>query len=419
MESLISTAWDNNSRPSRKLNRASALFDAFGRLRVADVSPLFDSKLSLGKLPLYWDEVVSANASSLHVEVDSCVNMTVTANGAYAIRQTRQRWNYQPGRSQNILATFKASTAQGVTCRVGAFHGNYTAPYLPHDGIYFEVSNGIASCNIVKGTESGGVVGTQTAKQSEWNIDRLDGTGPSGYTADWSKAQILAIDFQWLGIGGVRFGIEVDSVIHYVHEFKHAGLVSSVYMHNGTQPIRYEIRSTGGTGTLMQICTSVSSEGGASKTGITAALDTDGILVNCPISVTTMLLALRIDPTNPDAQLLIEKVYSLNTAANTNYRWTLLFNPTITGGTPNWVNVAAGVPVQLWQNPGAVITLTGGLPLDSGYASRDTRQSNDTTNPSINPGISINGTPDIIALGIESIGGQSSCAGGIGIRHLV
>ena len=48
MESLFSTAWNNNSRPTRKLNRASALFDAFGRLRVADVSPLFDSKLSLG-----------------------------------------------------------------------------------------------------------------------------------------------------------------------------------------------------------------------------------------------------------------------------------------------------------------------------------------------------------------------------------
>lgn len=253
MESLISTAWDNNSRPSRKINRASALFDAFGRLRVSGIETIFDSKLSIGKLSLYWDEVVSANASSLHVEVDSCVNMTVTANGAYAIRQTRQRWNYLPGKSQNILMTFKMPTQQGVTARVGPFHGNYTAPHLPHDGIYFEVSDGIASCNIVKGTESGGVVGTEKALQSEWNIDRLDGTGPSGYVADWSKAQILSLDFQWLGVGGVRFGVEVDSVIHYVHEFKHAGLVESVYMHNGTQPIRYEVRSTGGTATASRI----------------------------------------------------------------------------------------------------------------------------------------------------------------------
>jgi hypothetical protein len=418
MNDMITTQWDNNSRPSPKLNRASALFDAFGRLRVSDVPPLFDSKLSLGKLPLYWDEAVSANASSLHVEVDSCVNLTVTANGAYAVRQTRQRWNYQPGRSQNILATFKASTAQGVTCRVGPFHGNFTAPYTPHDGIYFKVSNGIASCNIVKGTETGGVVSSQKALQSEWNIDRLDGTGPSGHVADWSKAQILAIDFQWLGIGGVRFGIEVYSVTHYVHEFKHAGIVESVYMHNGTQPIRYEIRSTGGTGTLMQICTSVSSEGGASKTGITTAVYTDGVLVSCPAGVIEMLLAIRIDPGNPDCQLLVEKAYSLNTAANTSYRWVILFNPVISG-TPSWVALPGGVPIQVWQNTGTAITMTGGLPLDSGYASRDNRQSSDTTDPSVNPGISINGTPDIIALGIESIGGASTCAGGLGIRHLV
>lgn len=416
MNPLLSTPWDNNFRPSHKLNRASALFDAFGRLRVSDVSPLFDSKLSLGKLPLYWDEVTSANASSTHVEVDSCVNMTVTTNGAYAIRQTRQRWNYQPGRSQLIKMTFKMSTAQGVTSRVGPFHGNYAAPHLPHDGIYFEVANGIASCNIVKGTESGGIVGTEKAVQSEWNIDRLDGSGPSGYTADWSKCQILVIDFQWLGVGGVRYAIEVDSVIHYVHEFKHAGIVESVYMHNGTQPIRYEIRSTGGTGTLMQICTSVSSEGGMQKTGITTAVDTDGVLVSCPAGVIEMLIAVRIDPNNPDGQLLLEKAYTLNTA-NTSYRWIVLFNPVITG-TPNWVNMPNS-PFQVWSNAGTAITMTGGLPLDSGYASRDTRQSNDNTNPSVNPGISISGTPDIIALGIASIGGASTCAGGLGIRHLV
>lgn len=417
MSGLLETAWNNNSRPSPKLNRASALFDAFGRLRVSGVETIFDSKLSIGKLSLYWDEVVSANASSLHTEVDSCVNMTVTANGAYAIRQTRQRWNYLPGKSQNILATFKMPTQQGVTARVGPFHGNYTAPHLPHDGIYFEVADGVASVNIVKGTESGGVVGAEKAVQSEWNIDRLDGTGPSGYVADWSKCQIMAIDFQWLGVGGVRFGFEVDSVVHYVHEFKHAGLVESVYMHNGTQPIRYEVRSTGGTGTLMQICSSVASEGGVAKTGVTAALDTDGVLVPCAAGSIQMLLAVRINPSNPDCQVLLEKVYTLNTAANTAYRWVTLLNPVITG-TPNWVTIT-GSAIQMWQNAGTNITMVGGLPLDSGYASRDTRQSNDLTTPSVNPGVSINGTPDILALGIESIGGTSTCAGGIGIRQLV
>lgn len=412
----IMEAW-GISRPSLHVSRSSPLFDAFGRLRVGQLETLFDSKLSYGKLAILWDEVISANATSTHVEVDSCVNMAVTANAAYVIRQTRQRWNYQPGKSQVLTCTFKMSTGAGVTSRVGLAHGNSTAPYAIHDGIFFEVANGVASVNIVKGTESGGIVSTEKVVQADWNMDRLDGNGPSGKTADWSKAQIFFMDFQWLGVGGVRFGFEVDSVSVYVHEFFHAGIVSSVYMHNGTQPIRYEIRSTGGTGTLSQICSSVSSEGGAQKTGITTAVDTNGTLVNCAALSVQMLLAIRIAPANPDVQLLIEKLYALNTAANTSYRWVLVWNPTISG-TPNFVAVT-GSPIEVWRNAGTDITMTGGTVLDSGYASRDNRQTNATTEPSVHPGMSIAGVPDIVALGIESIGGTSSCSGGLGVRQLV
>lgn len=78
----VFTEW-GSGRPTLHLSRTSALFDAFGRLRVGQLETLFDSKLSYGKLPILWDEVVSANASSTHVEVDSCVNMAVTANGAF------------------------------------------------------------------------------------------------------------------------------------------------------------------------------------------------------------------------------------------------------------------------------------------------------------------------------------------------
>lgn len=404
-------------RPAHHLDRASASFDAFGRLRVSTPDTIFDSKLSFGKLPVYWDEVVSANATSTHVEVNACVDMTVSANNAYVIRQTRQRWNYQPGKSALLTCTFKMPTAQGVTSRVGLMHGNYTAPHNIHDGLYFEIENGIPHCAIAKGTESGGLVSTNRVAQSDWNMDQLDGSGPSGKVVDWSKCQILQIDYQWLGVGGVRFGIEVDSVMVYIHEFFHAGLVDSVYMHNGSQPVRYEIRSTGGTGTLCHICTSVASEAGLAKTGITTCEDTNGTLIPCVALVTTLLMAIRIDPANPDMQLLIEKVYTLNTAANTNYRWVLLWNPTIIG-TPNWLTTA-GSPVQTWKNLGTGITMSGGIPLDSGYASRDSRQSNTLTYPSIAPGVSIAGTPDIMALGIESIGGTSSCSGGLGIRQLI
>ena len=412
----VSRPW-SAARPSEHLDRAVTAFDAFGRLRISTPDTIFDSKLSFGKLGIFWDEAVSANASSTHNSENSCVDMTVSANGAYAIRQTRQRWNYQPGKSMLLLATFRMPVVAGVTARVGMMHGNYAIPHSIHDGIYFEIANTVASVCISKGTESGGLLSTNRVPQSQWNMDRLDGTGPSGKVADWTKCQILQVDYQWLGVGGVRFGFEIDSVMVYFHEFFHAGIVESVYMHNGTQPIRYEIRSTGGVGTLSQICSTVASEAGLAKTGITSCEDTDGVLISCPVGSIQMIIAIRIDPANPDMQLLIEKIYTLNSASNTNYRWVLVWNPVITG-TPNWVTTANSA-IQTWKNAGTSITMTGGTALSSGYTSRDARQDNTLTNPSVNPGIGIAGVPDICALGIESIGGTSSCAGGLCVRQLI
>ena len=415
MTDLDTIQW-NPQRPARHLNRGIPNHDAFGRLRVSTPTTIFDSKLSFGKNPYFWDEVLIGGATATHVDVDSCVNMNVSNNGDVAIRQTFQRWNYQPGKSQLFLGTGVLPVVQGVTARLGPFHGSYTAPHTPHDGLYFESKDGIVSVNIIKGNETGGVVSLRSVPQSEWNIDRLNGNGPSGYTVDWTKAQIFQIDYQWLGVGGVRFGIEVDSVMVYIHEFYNAGMVSDVYMSNGTQPVRYEIRSTGGAGRLKQICCTVASEGGLTRTGLSSVTDTDGTLISCPALTLEMLLAIRLTADNPDAQILIEKVYALNTA-NTNFRWVLLWNPTIVG-TPNWVTTSE-LALQVWKNAGTAITMTGGLALDSGYASRDARATDGRLDPSLGLGVSIAGVPDVIALGIESIGGTSSCSGGIGFRQLV
>lgn len=67
------TSW-STERPSQRLDRDSTLFDAFGNLRVCSPKTIFDSKLTIGKLPMYWDEVTIGDATS------SC-------SGGFAVRQ--------------------------------------------------------------------------------------------------------------------------------------------------------------------------------------------------------------------------------------------------------------------------------------------------------------------------------------------
>jgi hypothetical protein len=78
--------------------------------------------------------------------------------------------------------------------------------------------------------------------QSTFNIDKLDGTGPSGYNADFSKMQMFYIDYTWYGAGAVRWGIRgTDGDIIYVHKMPNNNVNQEAYMRSGNLPARYEV----------------------------------------------------------------------------------------------------------------------------------------------------------------------------------
>jgi len=101
-----------------------------------------------------------------------------------------------------------------------------------------------------RGTESSGVVITKTvdtkARQKDWNIDKADGTGPSGYILDINKIQMAYMDYSWYGAGKIRFGFK-DTYGHvkYMHEFIHNNKLNEAYMRSGNVPARYEVFNTG------------------------------------------------------------------------------------------------------------------------------------------------------------------------------
>jgi len=77
--------------------------------------------------------------------------------------------------------------------------------------------------------------------QSSFNIDKLDGTGPSGYNIDLSKMQMWYIDFSWYGAGFVRYGVRAtDGNIVYAHKMPNNNVNSEAYMRSGNIPGRYE-----------------------------------------------------------------------------------------------------------------------------------------------------------------------------------
>ena len=83
--------------------------------------------------------------------------------------------------------------------------------------------------------------------QAHFNLDTMDGTGPSGVPLDLTKSQIFVIDYEWLGVGRVRFGFVFAGAIVYCHDAVFANTVGSVYMSTPNNPLRYQTEATGGS----------------------------------------------------------------------------------------------------------------------------------------------------------------------------
>lgn len=77
--------------------------------------------------------------------------------------------------------------------------------------------------------------------QSQWNLDRMDGTGPSGFNLDLSKMQMFYIDYSWYGAGFIRWGLRgSNGDITYVHKIANNNVNTEAYMRSGNLPGRYE-----------------------------------------------------------------------------------------------------------------------------------------------------------------------------------
>lgn len=89
-------------------------------------------------------------------------------------------------------------------------------------------------------------VQTYRVPQSQWNMDRMDGTGPSGYNLDISKMQMAYIDYTWYGAGFIRFGFRaVNGDIIYCHKMPNNNVNTAAYMRSGNLPGRFEAINLG------------------------------------------------------------------------------------------------------------------------------------------------------------------------------
>jgi hypothetical protein len=355
--------------------------DAFGRLRVSEPLTMFDSSHRFDDNDL-WATAVN-NGTATFNSNQGLVDLTVSSGDlldpSYVFRETIKVFAYQPGKSLLVMNTFVLNPAQtGMRQRVGYFSevgGIGGGLITESNGFYLQLSNNALS--FVKVSTVTGIIQYETVLQADWNGDKLDGTGPSGIVFDPTKAQILWMDLEWLGVGSVRMGFVIDGQFILCHTFQHANIVTSTYIKTASLPLRYDIKTTGGGGTLKQICSTVISEGGYELRGsqLSAGTSITSARTFAVAGTYYPIVSIRLKSTRLDAIVIATAVSILGLGNGKNYQWRVVNGGvTTTGGS--WLTAAADSSVE--YNISATAA-TGGRVLASGFVNSSNQGS-----PSIN-----------------------------------
>lgn len=343
--------------------------DAFSRLRVSEAYTLFDSQQEYGLDTIRtWDASANgtpailsssgsaASASNAVGPTNSSTRLTpITVSSTdthYSILQSRQYIRYVPGKSHLVFLT----------------------------GIFAPGASSVAS--LVRRTSTSGSVVDNEVLQSDWNIDKLDGTGVSGITIDFTKTQILFISAQWLAVGRVIVGFDIDGVLYPVHQFVNANVLTVPYTQTFNLPVRLEIRqvttsavarcgyfdSANGIflkttkvqsgGTIHFICCSVQSEGGVAARGYPftspSSVTTIGVTTRRPV-MSIRPKALFNSRTN---RAHINEVQAYIKATTNDALFEIVIGGTLTGASFASVHADSVAEVDV-----GATAITGGIPV--------------------------------------------------------
>jgi hypothetical protein len=341
---------------------------SFGRLRTAHARLLGEYRYMYGSgSSVEMNDKITGGGTLVADYVRNAHIATLTsASGDRVIRQTKHYHQYIPGTSNLGILTFTLNVAKtNLKQSVGLFDDD--------NGIIFRM-NGLVPEFVIR--KQG--VDSQIVSASNWNEERFDGSkskfNPSGHTVDWSKSQILIIDYNWLGLGRVRVGFIREGHMFICHNFEHTNVVTEAYMNQPSLPCRWEIENTGATASssqLMMICGAVYCEGADIETGFSRSVSTDGTAITLTTANSGVdgrcILAFRLKNTLVGKQnhtLARLKQWTLSTTEDLHYKVVILPNSTYVTGSPTW----STVPGYGWCDYSKNFALTPGWQTSNEYA---------------------------------------------------
>jgi hypothetical protein len=248
------------------------LRDVVGKLKVSQSQNIYDADFEYGVQPLRWENYinnVSGQASIVQNPGLGGVSMTIGGGnvpGDITIRQSRPYHRYQPGKTMYMASNVNFGTSlNGQFQRVGIFDDS--------NGIFFMQSGTPTPSNpyamsVVLRSDSGGLPTDTVFPADQWN-----GNQAIIKSLDWTKVQMIWMEYAWYGAGALRWGVVINGEPWVVHQVGTGNATINgtaqvkPWSRTGNLPARYEQRDTGSTGlsVMTHYGVSILIEGGIDK----------------------------------------------------------------------------------------------------------------------------------------------------------
>lgn len=317
------------SRNIGNVGFAHPFIDEAGRLRVSQVTSLGDYKILNSDAQALLMEYNGTGTATTNV---NNVSMSV-ASGQFHIAQSKVYHPYLNGKSQFItITTSGMGAAANVEKSFGYISSDATGTFSTGlDGVRIRKDG--SDVYALEVWKSGSLLAS--IPRSSWT-DKLDGTGPSGMTINWANFQVFVIDFLYLGGTAINVAVSSGGDFWPVVTYAHANTTTSTLFDSPNKPIRWEIRSSTGTGSLNVFCAEVATEGFFGEFGQYGNSETTRSAIGgTPLANAGTqygLIAVRKKTTARDVFTFVETMEGM-VGSNDFVQLDLVLNPTFSSGT--------------------------------------------------------------------------------------
>jgi len=373
--------------------------DAFDRLITVDPTHLQSFDHRIDKHPQDFDEIITGSATSVHNANTVSVDMTTTTGATDSVvRQTYQAFEYTRGNTQQGLFSLNLNGGPKLN------NNRYFGLGDRDNGAFIGVDG--AGLYVMRRSKTSGIVVDIKIYQSNFNQDRLDGTGRSGVLLDLTKQNLFSILYSWLGTNAIVYSVAIGGIKNIFHIETVGNVIDTAWCQSGQLPLRFVNENTGITGsstTFKVGCSSVFSYGSSKGFSTYQSVSTGTTAVN--ISATdTVIAGIRLRPNIKYVSIQPADYQILPTSGTAFGYYKIIFRPTLVGAT--WADYG-NIGQVLTNTP----TFTGGIVIQEGYFNLSTTGRVLTSFPATLEtilGYSIANVPDSLIIVMRTTTGNGS-----------